>query len=248
MLPLDYASDSEDEDSRTSGNLSTESTPRTENNMTQATKIKSYTTRTGNNTITSSSSALALALPPPKAKKTTGPKKIVIELLPKAEKRGSENEDDDEPTMPAAKKLKLGEKGTGGASALLSMLPAPKKSTLELPAPKRVLGGGKPGVVYSTASRSTEPEKPLTPAIEAVPNAVDNEGNVAASKEDSATSLIPPSMLLKGKVKMSNMEKPRAPLAPPTPAATTTEAVDFFSLGTYHSVGCLPTQLMHHIQ
>lgn len=211
MLPLDYASDSEDE----------ATSPGTQN-TTRNEPAKQAQSAPAKKTPGKNGSTLGLALPAPKAKKPTAPKKIIVEL-PKLEKRASDSEEDDANDMPAAKKPRLG--GKGGASALLSMLPAPKKSTLELHAPKRVLGGGKPGVVYSASSRSeavseqtiTEPAPPVT---------VNESTTESATGEDTTTSLVPPSILLKGKVNTSgvNKTKPKEKLA--------SDAVDFFSLGT----------------
>lgn len=139
MLSLDYASDSEDDTTTVEQSAISKSAG-------QTTDTPTITKSPGRN-----GSSLGLALPPPKAKKAIAPKKIVVEL-PKLDKRGSDDDDGLLDEIPAAKKPKLG--GKGGASALLSMLPAPKKSTLEIPAPKRVLGGGNPRVAYSSSVKT----------------------------------------------------------------------------------------------
>lgn len=212
MLPLDYASESEDESERNSAG------PSSEKPAQSSAQLKKAPARNG--------SLLGLALPPPKAKKVAGPKKIVVEL-PKLEKRGSEDEGSLSDDMPVTKKPKLG--GKSGPSGLLSMLPAPKKSTLELPTPKRVLGGGRPGVVYSA---STKTESVIEQRVdETALDTVEKETVFeSAADEDTITSLIPPSMLLKGKGKPSNAEKPK-------PQAPSADAVDFFSLGVYRTMG-----------
>lgn len=82
----------------------------------------------------------SLGLPPPKAKskKRDGPIKITVEALKPAE-------DDEEDSAPQAKKRKLdddGERKGTRSSALLAMLPAPKKIAVEKVEPPKILGGG----------------------------------------------------------------------------------------------------------
>lgn len=166
----------------------------------------------------------SISLPPPKTKKPA--KKILVEL-PKLSKHASDDEDDED--RPALKKPRLNGAGGGKASALLSMLPAPKKSTLELPKAERVLGGGGRGLVFSRQSGEVAPI--ATDGVEegAAPNSKgDNDEEDVQPEEDTTTSMIPPSMLLKGKGK--------AATKPPAPASSAPElAVDFFSLGIYTS-------------
>lgn len=166
----------------------------------------------------------SISLPPPKTKKPA--KKILVEL-PKLSKHASDDEDDED--RPALKKPRLNGTGGGKASALLSMLPAPKKSTLELPKAERVLGGGGRGLVFSRQSGEVAPI--ATDGVEegAAPNSKgDNDEEDVQPEEDTTTSMIPPSMLLKGKGK--------AATKPPAPASSAPElAVDFFSLGIYTS-------------
>ena len=143
------------------------------------------------------------------------PKKIVV-ALPKLEKRASDDEDEDE--KPATKRPKLG--GSGGSSSLFSMLPAPKKSGLSLPPPQRVLGGGKSGVAFAGTGTSNK-----AAAADDGPPVDDDEVEAGPAPPQTATSLIPPSLLLKGKGK--------AKAKPPTTPISAAPAIDFFSLGEY---------------
>lgn len=230
MLGLDYGSDSEDESF----------SPSTSPSAPATTKSAAKPSANGSNSgllgklklpppsnSTPSSSSKGPSLPPPKGKKSGGPKKIVVEL-PKLDKHARDDELSDE--MPATKKPRLGS-GKGGASSLLSMLPAPKKAAPEQSAPQRVLGGGRPGVVYSAASQKLK-ATPAEPG--SVADADDNPESAEEppTEEESvaSTSMLPPSMLLKGKLKTQTYP----PSKPPAGATSLNgPAVDFFSLGAY---------------
>ncbi|KAI5123370.1 hypothetical protein M0805_001791 [Coniferiporia weirii] len=230
MLGLDYGSDSDEE--HTVSQASTLTPAKAVPNAAAGRSESSVKPKLALNPPASASSSKGLSLPPPKAKKSSGPKKILVEL-PKLDNHAS---DDDElaDDMPAAKKPRLG--GRGGASALLSMLPVPKKSTMDLPAPQRVLGGGRPGLVFSAAlqrdSRALE-----EPAVEELQADVEDEQNESAPApvgRETTTSMIPPSMLLKGKLKVPASSAPKSfatSVSEPTPAP----AIDFFSLGSASS-------------
>lgn len=225
MLGIDYGSDSEDESTlfprSSSVPAKTSGAPGSSNKLALPPPV--------NISVTSSKGP---TLPPPKTKKAAGPKKIVVGL-PKFDKHGSDDELTDE--MPAAKKPKLGGERKAGASSLLNMLPAPKKSTLDLPAPQRVLGGGKPGVMYSAASkRSREQDEPRVAEDATVDEEDDGDKEDLAPKatakdDQTTTSMIPPSMLLKGKSKIQTPAVPKPPATEPS-----APPVDFFSLGAYN--------------
>ncbi len=164
----------------------------------------------------SQASSSGLSVPAPKATKKGATRKILVEM-PKPAKRTSDDEDEIE--KPAAKKLKMnGERGAR-SSGLLSMLPAPKRSTVDLPAPQRVLGGGRPGIVYSMSSSSNVAATVEDP----VPSPTDPQDDDEVP-DTSSRSLLPPSLLLKGKGKAKQ---------PPTSSknSNTFEETNFFSLG-----------------
>lgn len=206
MLGLDYGSDS-DEEGGVAASSSVKATPKT----LVAQKPKA--------------SSSGLALPAPKATKKSATKKILVEL-PKLAKRASD--DEDEVGRPAAKKTKLdGERGAR-SSGLLSMLPAPKRSTMELPPPQRVLGGGRQGIAYSASSSSST--KPTSVQTEpSLSNPPDND----EAPDTSSQSLLPPSLLLKGKGKPKQPPTPSETLdpLPPSESSKTSEETNFFSLG-----------------
>ncbi|KAI0807540.1 mitotic checkpoint regulator, MAD2B-interacting-domain-containing protein [Fomes fomentarius] len=180
-----------------------------------------------------SKSPSGLSLPAPKSKKA--PKKIAIGL-PSLPKQPAEDASDDE--RPAAKKPRL-ESGAG-ASALLSMLPAPKNAAPVAAAPERILGGGRgPGLVFKTA-----PSRPArTTTVEDVED--DRDAEVPTDTLDDAHSAIleavekkpslpfMPTSVARGKANVSVEEKHLAPLSRPT--ASSSPAVDFFSLGSSSS-------------
>lgn len=183
-------------------------------------------------TISSSKSSPGLPLPPPKAKKF---KKIAIALpsLPKDVEEAKSDDDD----RPAAKKLRL-ESGAG-SSALLSMLPAPKNKASVPVAPERVLGGGRgPNLFFKTASsrpsRVTTVEDVEEDAEDAQPADIFKSPYSAIleeKKENTKPSPLPfmPTSVKRGKVNVS-VEKYSMPVS--GPAASSAQAVDFFSLCT----------------
>lgn len=170
------------------------------------------------------------------AKAGSKTKKIALELPSFANDDG----DDLESERPAAKRARR-ENGaeTGGPSALLSMLPPPKKkAALDVPAPQRVLGGGRPGVVFSAATRSAQNDD-MTPGAngddaEAGEDDVQNTelgGSALDIASSSATSLVPPSLLLsKARGKMKAQASTNI-VPEPSTSVKTTPAIDFFSLG-----------------
>ncbi|KLO13543.1 hypothetical protein SCHPADRAFT_904128 [Schizopora paradoxa] len=177
-------------------------------------------------------SSSGLALPPPKAVKKSGTKKILVEL-PKLAKRVSDDEDDME--KPASKKLKLGGE-SGGLSSLLSMLPAPKRSTMALPPPQRVLGGGRPGIVYSASSSSNGASASVEAELEPS-HSTNQQEDDEALPNTSAQSLLPPSLLLKGKGKAKQSTPSTESPNPPAPVESSKppEVNNFFSLGSLSS-------------
>ncbi|EJD02286.1 uncharacterized protein FOMMEDRAFT_168783 [Fomitiporia mediterranea MF3/22] len=225
MLGLDYRSDSEDEAPNSPGTATSTSKSATTNGAIPGSSSKLQLPPPGAST---SSQPKGLSLPPPKTKqkKSTGPKKIVVEL-PKLEKHASDDDSSDE--QPAAKKPKLGG-GAKGASALLSMLPAPKKTVPEPAAPQRVLGGGKPGVVYSAASQKAKAPEERPPVSEGPVDGDDAVQEAVTKYDDTTTSMIPPSMLLKGKSKIQTSEALKASISSSGPS--TAPAIDIFSLGS----------------
>ncbi|KAI0665218.1 mitotic checkpoint regulator, MAD2B-interacting-domain-containing protein [Cubamyces menziesii] len=184
----------------------------------------------------SSSKSSGLSLPPPKPKKA--PKKITIGLpsLPKDDEHDTSDTDD----RPPAKKARL-ESGAG-ASALLSMLPAPKNKAPVAPAPERVLGGGRgPGLVFKTAPSASARTTTVEDAEDAEDNAdpsdaLDSsyaailEEKVEAKTETKASIPFMPTSVKRGKANISLEEKPSAPVSRPSVSSAPT--VDFFSLGS----------------
>ena len=141
--------------------------------------------------------------------KAKRPKKITIGLpsLPVS----VDNEHDE----PPAKKART----TGsGASSLLSMLPAPKQAA---PVPQRVLGGKSgPGLVFNS-SRSI-PSQSV--------NDQETSGTLASDRtSDSASTLLLPPSLAKGKANISLENKPNA--SSKLAVSRQPSSVDFFALG-----------------
>jgi hypothetical protein len=190
MLALDYGSDSENDDALPTDAVTSASS--------SVAKLASGKT--------------SLSLPPPAAGTSSSAqgkrtKKIAIAIpdLPKLSA-------DDAVEEPPAKKPRL-TKGTGaGVSALLSMLPAPKKVT-DAP-PPRVLGGGKGKALQFSA-----------PPIETADN-TSHEDEVASAVPSSSLPFRPAS-LVKGR-KNINVEDSTSRPSISKPAEP---AVDFFSLG-----------------
>ncbi|KAI0079883.1 hypothetical protein K474DRAFT_1658417 [Panus rudis PR-1116 ss-1] len=194
------------------------------------------TTASGTASTSNAASSGGLNLPAPKKRP---PKKITIGLpaLPADDDTG-DNLDD----RPPAKKPRL-ESGAG-ISSLTSMLPAPKNKAPVLPAPQRVLGGGKgPGLVFKTAPSqpTSQPQKATVEdgdEEEEEENGNANEAPTGSSlleevKETKSSSIpfLPPS-LAKGKANVSVEEKhgpPKAAVPSPKPSAP---AVDFFGLAS----------------
>ena len=222
MLDLDYGSDSDDD----SGTPTVQQSANPAHSGTIAKSKLALGLPPPTNRDSKSPSSLASTLPKPK--KVTGQKKIILEL-PKLSKRTSDDEDDenDDGDRPPAKKTRL---GGGGGSSLLSMLPAPKKSSLQLPAPQRVLGGGKPGVVYS-GNKKTQADVPEEDGANPSDGGDQPDKTVHDSEEhnekESTATMIPPSMLLKGKTKSSQQHGN----SKATTSSVATSGSDFFSLG-----------------
>ena len=179
----------------------------------------------------SSKSSSGLALPPPKAKKV---KKIAIGLPSLPKDTDEDNSDHDD--RPAAKKPRL-ESGAG-ASALLSMLPAPKNKAPVPAASERVLGGGRGlGLVFKTApsqpSRTTTVEDAEDDAEDGAEqaDALDSSYSVILEekKEDKPSLSFMPNSVKRGKANISVEEKHSAPIS--RPVASSAPPVDFFSLG-----------------
>ena len=172
-----------------------------------------------------------LSLPPPKTKR--GPKKITIGLPTLS----GDSKDDvgEEDERPAAKKPRLDSGKGAGASALLSMLPAPKqKGPAVAPPPERVLGGGKgPGLVFNITRSSITPTAPVIDGDESESESAPISLN--RDQEDTAPAIssvvfLPPS-LKKGRTNIS-LEEDKVPSRPTTtPKVSAALAVDFFSLG-----------------
>lgn len=223
MLGIDYGSDSEDDSISSTATQKPATTAAIAGPSSVASKL-ALPPPSKPSLPASKAPGSSISLPPPKTKKPA--KKILVEL-PKLSKHASDDEDDED--RPALKKPRLNGAGGGKASALLSMLPAPKKSTLELPKAERVLGGGGRGLVFLRQSGEVAPI--ATDGVEegAAPNSKgDNDEEDVQPEEDTTTSMIPPSMLLKGKGKAATKL--------PAPASSAPElAVDFFSLGIYTS-------------
>lgn len=223
MLGIDYGSDSEDDSISSTATQKPATTAATAGPSSLALPPPSKPSLP-----TSKAPGSSISLPPPKTKKPA--KKILVEL-PKLSKHASDDEDDED--RPALKKPRLNGAGGGKASALLSMLPAPKKSTLELPKAERVLGGGGRGLVFSRQSGevapiATDSGKEVVEEDSAPYSKDDNDEEDVQPEKDTTTSMIPPSMLLKGKGKAATKL--------PAPASSAPEpAVDFFSLCMYTS-------------
>ncbi|PSR74093.1 hypothetical protein PHLCEN_2v10049 [Hermanssonia centrifuga] len=185
----------------------------------------------------SSKPSSGLSLPPPKKR---GPKKITIGLP----SLSSENGRDADERPPPAKKARI-ESGAG-ASALLSMLPAPKNKNPVM-TQERMLGGGRgPGLVFHTGLSRSAPQQQQQQAN--VQDADDDEDEDAAHRNEAplssgileqvtevgnpASSSLPflPPSLARGKANVSTEEKYSVPKsATVKPSAP---AIDFFSLGT----------------
>jgi hypothetical protein len=217
----DYGSDSDDETtistSRPSGTHSPLASASTTPSVKSGLNLPPPISKAGKSSANSS-----LSLPPPKSKGTTSAvtqkktKKILIDL-PKLSK-GSDDEDDAEYEKPAAKRPRTG----GGASALLSMLPAPKKSANEVPESKqeRVLGSGsRRGLVFTSSAASI----PKAEEPDLNDNVQNEDGMVEQYKEETTTTMLPPS-LLKGKGKGKGKDA--------------SPAMDFFSLGKFYPALC----------
>lgn len=203
MLGLDnYASDSDDETQDVRPTSLQKDSPSAPKSGLNSQPPSSSSTQSS---LTAKSSGLNL--PPPKAKKAAAPKKIVV-ALPKLEKHGSDSEEED---RPAKKARTTG--GSKGASALLSMLPAPKKASVEPAAPQRVLGGGRPGIVYTSnsAHTSTSGTEGGFPDVEAEES--------STRDEETTRTMLPPS-LMKGKSRVEKLLEKKE------------DTADFFSLGT----------------
>lgn len=166
------------------------------------------------------SAAGGLQLPAPRTnRRRDGPVKIRVDLL-----KLSGSEDQLPSKGPKKPKIESSSSRTtkgAGASSLVSMLPAPKKTSIDLPKPARVLGGGAssrnddPGVIMDTYS--------FDEGEESGPHTVD------IGETKPVTDFLPPSMA-------RSKPKPSVPahkVAPPKPAAP---AMDFFSLGRYRAL------------
>lgn len=176
-----------------------------------------------------------LNLPPPTAKKS-GAKKIVLDFG-KAEGNGF---DDVEPEQPVAKKPRLA--GPSGASSLLSMLPAPKKSTSELSAPLKVLGSGsRPALNFSSRSHISGTPVPTSPESKMEEKGED-DGEELEEKPTTSTSMLPPSLLksmsksgiAKGATGQSDANGASSKKLP---------AIDFFSLGARYNLSLFASYL-----
>ena len=165
-----------------------------------------------------------LQLPTPKSTAnlpaTKNKKKKILVELPKLSKDDSDDE------HPPAKRPRTDDsQQRPRSSALLSMLPAPKRTSIDSAAPQRVLGGGRPGIVYSAAAASVEPamtELASTRAADYEPQQAEPEVD---DPSGPSTSLLPPSLLLKGKSKAKT-----SPSTPAQVAATSSSSPNFFSL------------------
>ena len=182
-----------------------------------------------------SNSSGDLSLPPPKTKR--GPKKITIGIPTLSGDSKDDASEEDE--RPALKKPRLDSGKGAGASALFSMLPAPKQKGPPLaPPPERVLGGGKgPGLVFNpTSSRITHTGSAIDgdeAELESAPISLNRDQEDAAPTTSSVVFL-PPS-LKKGRTNIS-LEEGKAPSQPTAaPKVSAPLAVDFFSLGKYYT-------------
>ncbi|KAI0374942.1 hypothetical protein BV20DRAFT_403585 [Pilatotrama ljubarskyi] len=232
-----YGSDSDNG----SDNETTQQTPSTATSAPLASKLpapakKSTFSLPPPSTSSSSSSkpSSALSLPPPKPKKA--PKKIAIGLpsLPKDSDRDTSDTDE----RPPAKKPRL-ESGAG-ASALLSMLPAPKNKAPVAPEAERVLGAGRgPGLVFKTAPSTSTSTRTATveDAEEAEDDAeprdtLDSSYSALLEEKVEKKPSIPfmPTSVARGKANVSLEEKHTTPIS--RPSVSSAPAVDFFSLST----------------
>ncbi|KAK7693447.1 hypothetical protein QCA50_003015 [Cerrena zonata] len=175
-------------------------------------------------------SSSGLSLPPPKKK---APKKITIGL-PSLSTNDTDNTELDD--RPPAKKPRLD--SGAGSSGLLSMLPAPKNKAPVLPAPERVLGGGKgPGLVFKTAPNSSRPTQQASVEDE------EDEDSGPANEPPSGTSILEevtetnpppiafmPTSVKRGRTNISTEERHTAPKIA-LPKVSAAPAVDFFGLG-----------------
>ncbi|KAG6814373.1 hypothetical protein H0H92_010959 [Tricholoma furcatifolium] len=172
------------------------------------------------------SASSSISLPPPKTKR---PKKITIGLpsLPSDKKVEA---DDLEDERPAAKRPRL-ENGAG-TSALLSMLPAPKKKAPEALPPVRVLGGGKGrGLDFGAPRAQTGLILPAGEEEDAETSTSPKLQTFEPPTVNAAASLpfLPPS-LKKGRVNIS-VEEDKPQVKPQTTQKPAAPTVDFFSLG-----------------
>ena len=182
----------------------------------------------------SGSKPSGLSLPAPKKK---APKKITIGLptLP-----GEPKDDDTNDRPPPAKKARL--EAGAGASALLSMLPAPKNKNPIPQQPERVLGGGRgPGLVFHSkpaAARSATVEDAEEEEEAHEKNEVPLGGGIMEEVKDAkpaqSVPFLPPS-LAKGRANVSTEEKHTISKAAAAAAKSSAPAVDFFSLGPSHT-------------
>lgn len=180
-------------------------------------------------------SSSGLSLPPPKKK---APKKITIGLPSLSNNVDDNAQLDDRP----AKKPRL-ESGAG-SSGLLSMLPAPKNKAPVLPAPQRVLGGGKgPGLVFKTT-----PSQPQSTQQASVEDDQDDDDSAPVNEAPSGTSILEefaeskstsmsfmPTSVKRGKANISTEERHTAPKVSLLKVSSV-PAIDFFGLGmSYNS-------------
>lgn len=165
-----------------------------------------------------------LSLPPPKSKNRPKKVKIGLPALSAAIDEDANDLKDERP----AKKPRL-TAGTG-SSSLLSMLPAPKQKNPSLPAPERVLGGGRgPGLVFNAPQSFAHPTNDVDTGYSAAnPLPTEEKGSDAPEASSTPFSFLPPS-LAKGRSNISlEEEKPKAPTSQ---RVTSEPTVDFFSLG-----------------
>lgn len=202
---------------------------------------------TGSGSAKASSSKSSTGLSPPAPKKKA-PKKITIGL-PSLSAASEDADDLDDRPMKKAR-VDAG----AGASALLSMLPAPKNKNPILPQAERVLGGGRGRGLVFHAKQSTqvtveeveELEDEDTPAnVAPVSNSILEE--VTASeptpkpKPSTTDSALPfrPTHVARGKANVSTEENYRLPKSAAAATKPAAPAIDFFSLGAlqYFSQG-----------
>ncbi|KAG8998834.1 hypothetical protein FRB94_006635 [Tulasnella sp. JGI-2019a] len=164
-----------------------------------------------------SSNAMNLPAPKAKNKKRDGPIKIKVESL----KPSNTSDDEDQPPAKKPRLESNGKKAVGaGSSALLAMLPAPKKtSTLALPPPK-MLGSGAGGSE--------------TGAIIETPGPV---GGGSETQDSEELSFLPAFLRKPRNAPPPSINKPGVAAAvgtsaPPPTAAPELEEADFFSIGS----------------